>query len=720
MGASASDLLAPLNSRLRTNLNSADAAMVTNGAGHIAGTVKGALFHIGQAFSVGTVVFTVSNPAAGVQNMLRTDGSAEAATFDIATGNFVIDIAALPATNVFFYPADPVMGLGNFELGPINNHPSFAFDRQFAYTFAGGAWIQSGTNTWHSSDSQFFWFCNFLKGVTGGNYMFVTNFNATTAVPAATDDGIWYYNGAAWTNLTPDVSPITIFSSSAPTINSYVKSCKIIMKFYGRLLLLNVVEETADHAHQYFFPNRVRYSWDGDPTNTGAWLEDNQNIGAVFGAGAGHQDAATTEAIISAEFIKNRLIVYFERSTWELAYTGNKLDPFRWQKLNTELGSEGAFSTVPFDKVVLSIGNTGVHACNGSNVERIDRQIPDKIFQIQNKREGVLRIHGIRDYYPEMVYWAFPSITGGANDTFPNRVLVYNYNTNTWAFNDDCITVFGYFEQQNDVTWASTTLTWAQYTATWTSGIQQSEFRQVIAGNQEGFVYLINADIARNAPVMQLTDLTAAGFSVNPLEVTATIVNHTLHPQDYFQIKDPLNTTGLNNEIVQVKRRGVAPLVPENTVVFDAPRFLAAYLGGGTVARVSNLFIQSKQWNPYRKSNKNVSIAMIDFAVGSTAAGQVTVDYSPSSTQLSMIQEGQLTNTLLGSNILDTAPYPLYDLESEQDTLWHRVYLNSDGMSIQITIYYSDAQIRNPAIAFEDFRIEGLVLNTISTSGPLQ
>ena len=43
----------------------------------------------------------------------------------------------------------------------------------------------------------------------------------------------------------------------------------------------------------------------------------------------------TDEQIISCEFIKDRLIVFFERSTWELAYTGNEVLPFIWQKINT-------------------------------------------------------------------------------------------------------------------------------------------------------------------------------------------------------------------------------------------------------------------------------------------------------------------------------------------------------------------------------------------------
>jgi len=47
------------------------------------------------------------------------------------------------------------------------------------------------------------------------------------------------------------------------------------------------------------------------------------------------------------------------------------------------LGSESTFSTVPFDKVLLSIGSTGVHACNGVNVERIDNKIPNEVLKLK-------------------------------------------------------------------------------------------------------------------------------------------------------------------------------------------------------------------------------------------------------------------------------------------------------------------------------------------------
>ena len=115
----------------------------------------------------------------------------------------------------------------------------------------------------------------------------------------------------------------------------------------------------------------------GSPLDSSAWRQDLAGSGNAL-------DASTTEAIITVEFVKDRLIVFFERSTWELVYTGNQAYPFNWQQINTELGAESTFSIVPFDKICIGVGNVGIHACNGANVERIDEKIPDTVFDIHN------------------------------------------------------------------------------------------------------------------------------------------------------------------------------------------------------------------------------------------------------------------------------------------------------------------------------------------------
>jgi hypothetical protein len=699
-----------LFSRLRINIDT------TDGSGDASGTVPGDIFGIGQLFSIGASIYTVDHtgtPAA----MLSTDGTTITASYNTSTGAYVF-LGAPINTTVWFYPAEPVMGLTQYQGAPINNWPAYAFDTQFAYVFAGGFWQRSGTGSnpiWHGTNDQYYWATNWEGLNQSTQYMFVTNFNATIGTPGANDDPIWYFDGATWAKFDADY---TVFNAAG----NFIFTARIILPFKNRLVMLNTVEQLADNSSNSAYQQRARYCHYGSPFSGGpidssgsnpfAWLEKNQTNGANKADGGGFIDAATDEAIVSAEFIKDRLIVYFERSTWELAYTGNQVYPFTWQKINTELGSEATFSSVPFDKTILTIGNTGVHACNGANVERIDNKIPDYVFEIIDKATGVARVAGIRDYYTEMVYWTFPSTEQNQNNIFSTKILTYNYKSNSWGVNDDSITAWGYFEQQETATWASTTTTWEDTLNAWDSGPTQAQFRQVIAGNQQGFIFIVSADLTRNANALQITDMANSGSGVN-----LSVINHNLNVGDYVYIQDATGVSGVNLGIFRV-----TTYVSVNVVRIGPVQITGTYEGGGTLARVSNIGILSKQWNPYVNKGRDVYLARIDFGVTATSDGEVTVDYYPSATYLSMLDEGGPTgtNTLMGNGVLETSAYATVPLESLQTRLWHPLYFQTDGECVQIFISLSPTQIMDNIIAFSDFQLEGLVLHTMPTSQRLQ
>ena len=635
----------PLFSRFRINLGN------TNGSGNISVTVPGTIFKVGQQFSIGDEIFTVV--VAGNPGVMLDTGASTVHTYDTTTGALVINGAAI-ATPVWFYPAEPVMGLTNYEAGPINDQPSYGFDTQFAYVFSGGFWQRSGTGSnpiWHGDNLNFYWSANY-RGITDNVVvLFTTNFQVTNpnGAGAATDDPIWYTaDGSTWTPVSGTTGFYFLPGGGAPQTGPFIQTARIIVGFKDRLLLLNTIENDngGGLGTNSNYVNRCRYSFNGSPFAVNAWYEPNQrDSSGNVGAGAGYIDATTEEAIISAEFIKDRLIVYFERSTWELAYTGNQVLPFVWQKINTELGSEATFSTVPFDKQILTIGNTGVHACNGANVERIDNKIPDQIFQIVDKNLGVERVAGIRDYFTELVYWTFPSIDQNQAEVYPTKVLVYNYRNNSWAFNDDCITAWGYFEQQQGETWASTTEAWEVSNQTWASGTVEAQFRQVIGGNQQGYVFIVDATESQNAQALQITNITAGMGGI-----ILTIIDHTLNVTPYGDYINILNSgVGLDG-IYKVQQ-----VIDINRVLIQG-FFFGTYTGGGSAARVSNIQVLTKQWNPYVDKSRNVYIAKIDFGVQKTSAGAITVDYYPSSTTVSMLQEGSATGALQGNGSIGNIP----------------------------------------------------------------
>jgi len=225
----------------------------------------------------------------------------------------------------------------------------------------------------------------------------------------------------------------------------------------------------------------------------------------------------------------------------------------------------------------------------------------------------------------------------------------------------------------------------------------------------------------RNAPVLQISNLTLAGTTV-----TLTIIDHNLEASaspdtgDYISIENSSGSTNLNSSIFPISE-----VIDANTVTIVVPTGFtlpAAYAGGGVVSRVSNIRIKSKQWNPYDKEGQNVYLARIDFAVVKTETGEITVDYFPSASELSMLRAGQATNSIMGTGVLETRPYPvtLYPFEQEQDRLWHAIYFQSSGECIQIYMYMNDAQMRALPITWSNFEMEGLVLHTAKASARLQ
>jgi len=178
-----------LDSRLRINLGD------TDGNGDISTTVPGTIFKVGQIFSIGTEVFTVN--AAGTPALMLTTGSATLQTYDTSNGK--LDITGAAATTaVYFYPADPVMGLRTRELADINTEDTVAFDTQFAYERGAGAWerLDTGAATWTGTNSQFHWTTNYRGANPYTTLMYVVNYNEA--------DHIRYLDSTdTWTDLQP-------------------------------------------------------------------------------------------------------------------------------------------------------------------------------------------------------------------------------------------------------------------------------------------------------------------------------------------------------------------------------------------------------------------------------------------------------------------------------------------------------------------------------------
>ncbi len=597
--------------------------------------------------------------------------------------------------NFNYFPSLPVMGIWQRELSSINDEETIFFDTKYAYTFVSTDFQEfiPGT-TWNGSDSNFFWTTNFRGSTPESKRFFATNFINDANNPMR------YTDGTTWTSFFPRVS------STVSIV--YLTQARILVPYYGRLIALNVWESPDNAGSPNFgagvnISNRCRFSQIGDPTDqTNGWLSD------VFGRG-GFIDAPTSEHIVSATFFKNTLIVFFERTTWQLRYQGEYGIPFIWERISSDFGSESTFSTVLFDKGVTTIGDRAIIASNSITVDRIDLQIPDTVFEFRNSSEGLIRIQGIRNFEKELVYWCyndaqFSFVSDTQNQYFPNKVLVYNYRNNTYAIFRDNVTAFGTFQIPNNITWDSLTVKWDDQNITWNDVNSQDLFPSVVSGNQQGFVHYY----AMQTPDDASLEINSIDLTVSP--ITLTIPNHNLVTGEIIYITDltfitnsaPFTpvATDLNEQTYRVT------FVDINTVSLskwdttsDPHQYIdnfsftpaagtATYVGKGVVALFPRLDVQTKDFNPYQTKGGQVKLSYVDFL---TDVPNTTEDelVAMSVVLYANTSPAVIGNLLVGNTIVETSlNFPYYTPAS--DIAWHRFYATLAAQYIRIQITFDD------------------------------
>ena len=647
------------------------------------------------SITVGSVTFTDSGDGT------LTGSPGGSGTINYVTGALSLTFASSSgATNVVvtfsYYPALPVMGMRTRETLDVNLEETIAFDTIYAYRYVANAWEELPSTTpmtWNGADYQLFWTTNYWEN-SNGELLWATNNNKGT-----TPDPIAYYDGVTWTTFAPVV-----------TSGSYLQQCLILIPYKNRLLALNTWEgSTLAGATQY--PQRLRWSQNGDPTNQSTgWTTD------VVGKG-GYLDATTNQQIISVEFVKDQLIVKFERSSYKIVYTGNELIPFLFQKINTELGAESTFSLVPFDRGVFCVGNYGITTDDSVNVSRIDEKIPDFVFGINNDNQGTQRVYGIRDYNEQLVYWSFPN--ADQDPTFPNQVLVYNYINATYAIFNDSFTCFGYWNNPDDVTWATLPYSsWNAWNEPWGSAQGQAGFPDVCAGNQQGYTML----------VMQqgVNDVSLSITAITPgTPVTITVPNHNLQTGSFATIINIIgsgspNPNTLNGPTYFLSRIDANTLSLQlyNPTTANLDNVIlgsgGTYLGGGQLAVVNNINITTKVFSPYYEDGKQVRLGYVDYFLDSTTSGQVTVQmFINESPNTSIDDPNSPGNSgLLGDNILLTSPENLYLIpyQENQRKIWHRQFYYTFGQNFQVQINMDAGQMSTPSIAGADFVMHALTL----------
>lgn len=458
-------------------------------------------------FKPGLHAYTITNfsGAAGVGATAEVDITAPGNNFQVGDFVYLLNVTGGPAANNLVFGVVVTAGNPTFRMRAQNVDPAFTFTNGAPTT----GMVLSSTRS--------------VAGQDGIRYYGDLNYGGSTV-------------HTSWANYNPPIDP-----------DNALVGALLIFAYRGYLVFLNTWEgNLADGIHN--FGNRARWSEVGTPYYTLPVPNDPATFtfepramrDDLFGKG-GANDAPTNEVIIAAGFIRDILVVFFERSSWRLRFVNNSQNPFVWERINVEFGSDCTFSAIVFDKGLMAIGDRGIVISDSNDVIRFDEKIPDEIFDIRASNHGFERVYGIRTFESKLNLWTYPN-PDHPEGIYPNSVLVFNYETRNWSFFDDTFTCFGYFYNfDTGYTWNDLILAWPEYHEfNVAAGVTQEGKETIIAGNQHGFVFKLEQTGSQNSPSLYISAIT---LNATPPYTVITSPNNNLRDGDWIKLTEVVGVT---------------------------------------------------------------------------------------------------------------------------------------------------------------------------------
>lgn len=547
-----------------------------------------------------------------------------------------------------------------------------------------------------------------------------------------------FINGKGWVNFMPPLSQSTFGIADLPPAKYYLVGGRMIVPFKDRLLILGPVVQSSTGSPIYL-QDTVIYSQNGTPYYTSgfngdpalatttftpvlvpinqtatasAWWEDTTGFGGFISSGL-------NDPILTVDTNEDVLIVGFRNQQTRLIYTGNDVVPFNFYSVNSELGSVSTFSSINMDEGTISRGSRGYILTSQTRAERIDVEIPDRVFKIRNLQNGNERFTAVRDYINEWIYFTYPF--DDIAFRFPTQTLQYNYRENTWAIFFEAYTTYGTFRKIDGYTWATIGTvfpTWSEWNLPWNAGGANLLRPKIIAGTSQGFV-------------VERDDGTGEANSIAIQSISGNIVtspDHLLNNEDFIVISGALGTIGaeVNNKIFQVYASDTNTFRLKPSITGTG-----TYLGGGLIKRMYVPFIQTKQfptgWGLARKTR----IGPQQYLFTKTSSGQVTVSIFLSMNPDDAYNTGVLfpnlaayNDALVYSQTVFTCPEStnlgltpaninLNEVTGkDQVYIWHRMNTSLLGDVVQIGISLSDEQMTDDRFSsqFAEIELHSMIL----------
>lgn len=558
---------------------------------------------------------------------------------------------------------------------------------------------------------------------------------AANGIPSAT--------GLGWVNFAPPLTATSVSINDKTSKLYYLVGALAIVPFKDRLLFFSPWIQSSDGTSALQLKDTVIWSWNGTPYyNSLTPVNETFDPTAYYVDQAGKGgwlSAGISNPITTVSSNEDVLLVGFGgngRKT-RFVYTGNDIQPFLFFTINSELSSSSTFSSIALDKGAIDLGPYGIALTDQQSSQRIDLDIPDSVFTIQNLNNGIFRVNAIRDFLQEFIYFNYP-----LNDSpwkFPTRSFLFNYRDNTWAILYENYTAQGRYRQQIKNNWISIGQrygSWANWRVPWNSPATSALYANIIAGNPQGYV-LIRDTGTGEAISGTITAIANDGNGFTQI----TSINHCVQAQDPFLLQgdflyfsNSIGSTFLNGKIGEVTK-----IIDVNNFVVDIPFQAGTYLGLGNFTRLCQPLLQTKQFPFYWEKGRKTCLGPQKYLMEFTQNGQATIEIYLSQDPDTVWNQGPIVpnvnstnNSLVYSQLLYTCPEStnlgltqantnLQQLNvinsmnpssttSPSQQIWHRMNTSLQGDSVQIGLTLSNEQMRTLEYATSELILHGMQL----------
>lgn len=376
---------------------------------------------------------------------------------------------------------------------PIAGNPPVGTQITITANVTGDYFTGDNTNFFNSTN----WNFNDLWGP----YLFATN----------NIDPITLFNGTQLSRPLFNTTQSSVLNFSY-TNNDTIETCLDLEVYQNRLLLIRPKLLNASMSE----PQTIRYSIEPLPAVAISIKMSPFNFAADVPGNGGFNNVPTGDWFMTAELLRDVLILFFQRSTWLMRFTGNDADPFRFSQINSTRQTDAPYGSVVYDIHATSMGALGLIYCDGVGVDRYDIDIIDQIEQIN--QQGFAQCFAENHFASNQTWLLYP--TADNELLTSDAAFIFNILEKTWAIykfdlgeleatpgDINALSCLGLGLNTQDLAWedfaadgffGANGLTWAQANFSWTSYLTQTLAPMLLGGDQNGTVYLMNASTTDN------------------------------------------------------------------------------------------------------------------------------------------------------------------------------------------------------------------------------